>query len=243
MITLVTVVVSLIIATSVMLHFNGHLDLVNLIMALILPLALAIPVAGIFMVRHYQMIEANNALRQLAYTDSMLNCMNRRGFTASLDIALQYASPHRPCALLVIDADNFKQVNDNFGHDQGDLALGIIAGAIQSAIRAGDILGRLGGEEFGAFLPSSDDAQARIIAERIRQAVAAANFAPGGEPYALSVSIGGTLATEPTEFVSLYRAADQRLYAAKQRGRNRTHLDNVLEITSPTETTRTGTSA
>ncbi len=240
-ITLGTLVISAFIATGIMLVFTGNLEITGILLALILPLLLAVPVAGFFMTRHFQMLEDNRVLQRLAYTDSLLDCMNRRGFTASVDIALQYATPHRPCALLIIDIDNFKRVNDRFGHDQGDIALGIVADAIQSAIRAGDMLGRIGGEEFGAFLPGGDDAQARQIAERIRQAVAAAHFAPDGARHDLSVSIGGIVATEPSAFAMLYRAADQRLYAAKQDGRNRARLDHVKDDKRPLPPALTGT--
>lgn len=223
-VTLASAAVSVAAAITLMIVFIGEIDVFLTAIALILPLIVTPPIVLILTIRHQQLKLANDELRELAYKDSMLGCMNRRGFTAALDIALQYASPHRACALLIIDADNFKRVNDQFGHDQGDLALQVIADAIKSAIRASDILGRIGGEEFGAFLPGTDEESAREIAHRICMAVSTANFAPDGLQHALSVSVGGAIATEATQFATLYRAADQRLYAAKNSGRNRAHF-------------------
>lgn len=230
--TLVTTFVSLIVACAIMWVFNGFVDIPGVLTALILPIVLTPGIVISLSVRHQKLALANATLHQLAYNDSMLDCMNRRGFTSTLDIGLQYASPHRPCALLIIDVDNFKQVNDRFGHDRGDQALQSIAKAIKSAIRTADVLGRIGGEEFGAFLPGTDEAHARIIAERICEAVAATRFAPDGHPHSLSVSVGGAIATEVTQFSTLYRAADQRLYAAKQGGRNRASFERAVDMST-----------
>lgn len=220
-ITLCMVIVAAIAATASMLFVSGHIDPPLVATAIVLPAIIAPPFLVSLLAYQHRLRQSNAELQELAYRDAMLGCMNRRGFTASLDIALEYASPHRPCALLVIDADNFKQVNDRFGHDRGDSALQAIADAIKTAIRASDVLGRIGGEEFGVFLPGASETTAWALAERIRETVAATRFAPEGEAYQLSVSIGGAVATRPTPFSDLYRAADQRLYAAKQDGRNR----------------------
>lgn len=220
-VTLAAAVISVTVAAALMHFLNGSIDFTGMAVALTMAVTLAPPGIVVLSVRHRQLEITNTELRKLAYTDIMLNCMNRHGFTSSIDIGLQYASPHRPCALLVIDADNFKQINDQFGHDQGDKALRKMVDAIKSAIRAGDILGRIGGEEFGVFLPSTDDKHARAIAERICSTVAAIPFVPDGESHPLSVSVGGAVAVEPMHFSKLYRTADKHLYAAKQSGRNR----------------------
>jgi diguanylate cyclase (GGDEF)-like protein len=127
-------------------------------------------------------------------------------------------------ALLVIDADDFKQVNDRFGHDLGDHALRQIAAAILATVRRQDLVGRIGGEEFAVLLSGADYAIAARVAERIRRAVNAIVFAPGGTPCPLSVSIGGALFEAPAPFMALYRQADQRLYEAKHLGRDRVAL-------------------
>lgn len=123
--------------------------------------------------------------------------------------------------MLIIDADNFKSVNDHFGHDRGDEALIAIAKAIKDMLREPDLVGRLGGEEFGVFLPGASREQAELVAERIRQNVTAARFTPNGHTHPLSVSVGGAVFEKELPFAELFRLADQQLYAAKQSGRNR----------------------
>ena len=127
----------------------------------------------------------------------------------------------------MIDADNFKAINDLFGHDAGDEALTIIARSIRAVLRAGDLVGRMGGEEFGVYLPGSDQRGTEIIAERIRRSVNLAVFAPDGRQRPLSVSIGGAVFEGPASFSDLFRIADQRLYGAKQTGRNRSAVVHV----------------
>lgn len=216
--------ISMSVAICVLLSVYGTVGAPEVLTAAALPMVLTPPVVGFFLSRHYQLKLANEKLQELAFKDSLVGCMNRRGFTSSVDIALQYATPHRPCALLIVDADNFKQVNDKYGHDQGDEALLLIAQAIKSAIRSADLLGRIGGEEFGIFLPGASHEQANVIAERVCDAVAAVPFAPAGQRHGLSVSIGGAIATEPTSFADIFKNADRRLYVAKRSGRAKAEL-------------------
>ena len=127
----------------------------------------------------------------------------------------------------MIDADNFKAINDLFGHEAGDEALTIIARSIRAVLRAGDLVGRMGGEEFGVYLPGVDQRGAEAIAERIRRSVNLAVFAPDDRQRTLSVSIGGAVFEGPASFSALFRIADQRLYGAKQTGRNRVTVVHV----------------
>lgn len=187
----------------------------------LLSMIAAAPIIFFWVWRQHRLEHANGRLRRLAYNDVLLDCLNRRGFTVSAERALRTASIQRPCALLVIDVDNFKRVNDSYGHLEGDNALRIIANIIRSSVRTTDLFGRIGGEEFGVILTGTDADRARMIASRIREAVAAASFVPEGAAYPLSVSIGGTVADTPTSFVELFASADKHLFAAKKLGRNR----------------------
>jgi diguanylate cyclase (GGDEF)-like protein len=125
----------------------------------------------------------------------------------------------------MIDADNFKSINDLFGHDAGDEALTIIARSIRTILRAGDLVGRMGGEEFGVYLPDVDQRGAEAVAERIRRSVNLAVFAPDGQQRSLSVSIGGVacrlLRTVPhCRPAPLWRQADRpqpRYRSSRQR--------------------------
>ncbi len=128
----------------------------------------------------------------VASTDPLTSCLNRRAFTAMVDryldrIAAQEAG--HSGALLVINIDHFKTINDRFGHVCGDEALKAIAQAIRQALREFDIFGRIGGEEFSVFLPAVSPDRAGIVADRIRMEVLATELNLGEESCRLSVSV------------------------------------------------------
>jgi diguanylate cyclase (GGDEF)-like protein len=125
--------------------------------------------------------------------------------------------------MLAIDIDRFKSVNDRYGHAVGDEAIVSVANACQQGRRASDIVGRHGGEEFVMLLPETDLAQAMIVAERLRERVAAQILHVHKVQFRLTISIGIAQATVSMSAVdALLRAADEALYQAKGEGRNRT---------------------
>lgn len=196
----------------------------------LLPVVLAVPLLLFFTGKLRELAIAHHRLTIYASTDSLTNVMNRAAFSTLVEAYLteiRAAEARTAGALLIIDADNFKAVNDRFGHDRGDEALVTIAQSIKSMLRAPDLVGRLGGEEFGVFLPGAGRDQAESVAERIRQTVNTASFAPAGNAHPLSVSVGGAIFDRALPFADLFRVADQQLYAAKQRGRNRVSLAPV----------------
>jgi diguanylate cyclase len=165
---------------------------------------------------------SNIRLSRLARTDGLTACLNRNAFIARCtELMASQARRGRSGALLVIDADYFKRVNDRFGHDAGDEALSIIARTIRAVARPTDLVGRMGGEEFAVYLPDAEQRTVAMLAERIRRAVMLAHFAPDGRAYLLSVSIGSITHVDEADFATLFHEADQRLYAAKHAGRNR----------------------
>ncbi len=195
--------------------------------AIIVPFGLATPFFFYFSIKLRELASANRQLSLLAATDGLTNCLNRTAFTALVEARLEALVPqgdHVHGALLVIDADNFKQINDRFGHHNGDIALTLIARAIRSSVRAGDNVGRLGGEEFGVFLPVVDRYGAETVAERLRRAVEKLAFVADGHHHQLTVSVGGVVFDRRTGFEELFRLADERLYAAKNEGRNTVRL-------------------
>jgi two-component system cell cycle response regulator len=159
---------------------------------------------------------------ELALTDSLTGLYNQRYLIRHLR-GLLTASPEREVAVLMLDVDHFKQVNDEYGHDVGDRALRAIGETLRANTRVFDSLARYGGEEFVVVLPGSNPDEAVAAAERLRAAVEAMAFAPvPGRLYRLTISIGvacGGSGTETPE--ALLRDADVALYAAKRAGRNR----------------------
>jgi diguanylate cyclase (GGDEF)-like protein len=168
--------------------------------------------------------EANARLEALATTDMLTGLANHRALQFLLEQESERARRFgRPLSLLFFDGDRFKQVNDTYGHAIGDVVLRELGERARSVLRAGDTVGRFGGEEFLVLLPETDEHAAYIVAERLRGAVAATPLAArevqGG--IALTVSIG--LASYPTDGASggaVREQADQAMYWAKRLGRN-----------------------
>jgi diguanylate cyclase (GGDEF)-like protein len=165
-----------------------------------------------------------------AQSDALTGVLNRRSLLERLDGAcLRARARGLPIALLFIDLDHFKQINDNHGHPAGDACLKAIIGPIQAELRQSDIIGRYGGEEFVVILSSADAAAAQPIAERIRQRVAEISVPGFGAPIHLTCSIG--IATSDMLGVwgeHLIARADEAVYAAKRCGRN------CVQIAAPT---------
>lgn len=197
---------------------------------ILLPVVLAVPLLLFFTGKLRELAIAHRKLTVYASTDSLTQVMNRAAFSTLVEAYLKdvrSAESRAHGALLVIDADDFKSVNDRFGHDRGDEALVTIASSIKAMLRGPDLVGRLGGEEFGVFLPGATRDQAEIVAERIRRSVHDAPFEPEGAVHRLSVSVGGAVFDHELPFADLFRLADQQLYAAKQHGRNRVAIAPV----------------
>lgn len=160
---------------------------------------------------------SDRASRLLAFIsfDALTGILNRSFFVDRI------RAEDKDGALLIVDADRFKSINDSFGHYSGDIALVQIANAIDVSTPQPGFVGRLGGEEFGVFIPGADLRQARHIAEDVRKAVEALDFSVADTSVPLSVSIGVSLhsATNPVRVA--FTHADENLYAAKRGGRNR----------------------
>lgn len=203
---------------------------------LLLPTVLAVPMLLFFTSKLRDLAIAHHQLTVIAHSDSLTGVLNRGAFSARVDAhlrTLRGSGLAGDGALLIVDADNFKAINDSFGHDVGDQALRLIVETMRAALRAEDVVGRVGGEEFGIFLPGLGPAQSTAVAERVRQAVSDAKFAPHGTQHALTISVGGALFHQGLSFSDLFRVADQQLYAAKQNGRNRVSVSPVESLLTP----------
>ena len=171
-----------------------------------------------------ELVAAREELRIRASHDSLTGMLNRGCILETLHKELARAGRERqPLAVLIIDLDRFKLVNDTRGHLAGDAVLREATQRIRGAIRRYDSLGRYGGEEFLVVLPGCTGAAARQQAERIREAVASAPFSPGGEPFAVTCSIGLSARQSPSvhDADHLIKESDEALYRAKNLGRNR----------------------
>jgi two-component system cell cycle response regulator len=156
---------------------------------------------------------------ELAMIDSLTGVFNRR-YLDSYFKCNGAQAPRGPFALLMIDVDHFKDINDRFGHSGGDSALCQIARRLADNVRASDMVVRAGGEEFVVLMPRADNAAARTVAERLRMVVAEKPLVVQGNEIVATVSIGiaeGALAPTPA---ALLADADAALYAAKRSGRN-----------------------
>jgi diguanylate cyclase (GGDEF)-like protein len=172
---------------------------------------------------HAELTEAYARLAEKSRHDEMTGLLNRESFFGALKNTRRRNDAG---ALLVIDADNFKYINDTHGHQQGDVALLLISDAIRRAVREDDLVGRIGGEEFAAFLPGASDEDAMLVAERMRISVEELRFHPGeGKYLPLSISIGASRLRPHVTWSEMMREADLRLYEAKRRGRNRVVFD------------------
>ena len=164
----------------------------------------------------------------LAVTDELTGLYNRRYFDRHLAVMLHKAqNQDRDMALMILDIDHFKAVNDTYGHDVGDAVLREFAGRLRRNIRGVDLACRFGGEEFVVLMPDTDFRQAELVAERVRQSIAERAFeVNAGRPLSVTVSAGAALnesAADTPE--TLIKRADVALYRAKREGRNRVVFD------------------
>jgi diguanylate cyclase len=221
LVTIASTAISVAVSGLIIQMLGEGLNGPGLAAAIALPVLLGGPTILFHLVRLHQLRLANQKLQVLASTDWLTACLNRREFTHQVTGHLAEAPEG---AFLVIDADHFKVINDHYGHDRGDEALRLMANTIKASIRDGDLVGRIGGEEFGVFLKGANLETARVVAERIRKAIEKTSFAPDGAAHLLSVSVGGAFYEGPISFSDLFRIADQKLYGAKQHGRNRVEV-------------------
>ena len=167
--------------------------------------------------------------RTAAMVDPLTGIANRRSFMQdAAQLAKSHVANPRPTAVLLIDLDHFKSINDRFGHALGDRALELFALTARHSVRSSDLLGRLGGEEFAAILADTSLDKAIAVAERIRTSFAQAALEVDNRPVGGTVSIGVVHCQDAVLDVhELLAQADQALYCAKENGRNRVEMATV----------------
>lgn len=167
--------------------------------------------------------DLSQRLRSLAYRDALSGLYNHRYFYEQLSHEVERAQRYgHPLSVVMLDMDNFKLVNDSYGHVMGDQLLSLVGQIVDTHVRATDVAARYGGDEFAIILPDTDHQAALATAEKLRHAIRASGAltAPSGGGLLLSVSMGVATCPEDGRTVRhLLQAADRRLYKAKQRTR------------------------
>lgn len=161
-------------------------------------------------------------VEELSLTDPLTRLWNRRHFESQLELEVQRARRYRkPLTLLILDLDRFKNVNDRFGHPEGDRVLRVISQMVRDSFRKTDIVCRYGGEEIAVIAPETSFAEALSLAERTRERISQTVIPVTGEPFRITVSIGLATLKDGAEGGSeLMATADAALYRAKADGRN-----------------------
>ncbi len=171
-------------------------------------------------------------LRKLVYYDELTGVLNRRGFQEEAGKVFQAVSLGRtelerriqhqiPFSIVFLDIDDFKHINDRYGHAAGDRALREVAVMAQKHLRSGDLIGRWGGEEFVIALVGADRSIAKAVAEKLRSFISEVKFPLDGETVQLTASLGVVQYGSERSLLDLIGNADKAMYQAKQEGKNR----------------------
>lgn len=161
--------------------------------------------------------------RELSTLDKLTGALNRHGFDQVMHDLAQSLSPEEPVALLILDLDHFKNINDSRGHDVGDKALKHAADMLLANIRQSDTLARWGGEEFVVLCPKVNQTGAYVLAEKLRKMIAQAEI-PVDPPLKITTSVGVGCFRIHEDFEEVFKRVDNALYKAKHGGRNRTEV-------------------
>jgi len=222
-----------------LLNILGHLVLVAfgllpypLLPALVVATMLTPPVSFLVAVLAYSVVGlaiydlgvSRQRFETLSRTDMLSGLMNRRAFLDTFEQA------RGPVALILLDIDRFKSINDTLGHKAGDDVITRTAKCLTEAPGAGEVIARIGGEEFAVLLRGQQTERALQIAESIRQSVESMGLAVGGRPISVTVSAGVSEGVAERGFSELFSGADRALYLAKASGRNRiVHARQLVE--------------
>ncbi len=165
--------------------------------------------------------DAYKKIEEASRTDPLTKIYNRRAILATLQYEIKFFKRYqRPFAILFSDIDNFKNFNDQFGHDCGDFILVTVAGIMKDMLRETDHVGRWGGEEFIIVLPASDLERGRSVAEKIRETIAAGQHTFDNQSHSITMTFGVAVYDGNGDIDACINRADKAMYMGKQRGRN-----------------------
>jgi diguanylate cyclase len=211
-------VISCYVLTGLVMGYTSLWSLVHVILPFMVTASvMASVLLGLFVERELGQIEREQQWKTHALTDPLTGLPNRRAFERGMEAMRGSAAE---TALLIIDLDHFKVVNDTHGHAAGDHVLQQVSRVLRDHTRQYDLLSRLGGEELAVLLPDTDATRAWQVAERLRQAIAGLDMQWQGRALSITASIGVAIASGSTPGSALFVQADAALYAAKRSGRN-----------------------
>jgi diguanylate cyclase (GGDEF)-like protein len=209
------------------LDVSARAMIVGLVIATVVPVTIATPVAGVIVSLMHRLDAARREAQRLASTDLLTGALNRRRFIEVAERELARAQHDAASiSVLLLDVDDFKQVNDRAGHEVGDEVLRAVSSACSTALRPGDPMARWGGEEFVALLPGAGPGEAIGIALRVRDAIAGIAVPAPTSPLRVTASVGVASRYDSAERLdALISRADRAMYEAKRRGKNGAVVD------------------
>ena len=222
LLTLGSILISVIMTAAINLLASGEIGSTAILIAVVVPGVIAPLFGGLTLRLADRLDKTQERLRRLAITDDLTGVFNRRYFfeAAEREMARARRTAER-VSVVVLDMDDFKQINDTYGHKAGDAVLQRVAALCQANTRAMDTFARYGGEEFVFLLPRMDGAHALKFCERIQQALLHAQVQDGGAVIHFSASIGvSTYEPGVSDVDSLVTRADRAMYKAKAQGKN-----------------------
>ncbi|MDA8083747.1 MAG: diguanylate cyclase [Nitrospiraceae bacterium] len=181
--------------------------------------------------KNRQLEELLDKVNYMAITDALTGLYNRRKFHDTLAGEFERARRYKtPFSLVMIDIDHFKRINDDHGHNAGDVVLKQVSALLLKSVREIDTASRFGGEEFMVILPSTDSSSAKVVAERMRDMIASFPFQDINRPITVSIGIAGMPDERLRNEDLMIRCADIALYRAKQSGRNRVEVASGADL-------------
>jgi two-component system, NtrC family, C4-dicarboxylate transport sensor histidine kinase DctB len=220
--TLVAILISLTMTATINLLISGEVGTTGLLIAIIIPAVISPAFSYITLRLLVQLDQAEEQLRILAITDDLTGAFNRRYFfeVAEAQFA-RFLATGAPFGVALLDIDNFKKINDQYGHLAGDTALRVMSELCRSQCREGDTFARFGGEEFILLLRGADAVECYAAAERLRAALEETPILSEQQPIRLTVSVGVATAGGQVRTLSdLLNDADKAMYRAKRAGGN-----------------------
>jgi len=237
LISLVSLVISVLVTVVVMdsLELDETAWNIGLKVSVIIPLIVA-PICGYFgFGLLFRLDKAEKQMRRLACLDELTGISNRRFFYENANTELLQAARYKyPVTILLVDADHFKRVNDEHGHQAGDDVLKSLGNILSETVRESDLVGRYGGEEFVCLMTHTTASESRPVAQRLLQQLRSGPFVTrvGDIHMTLSIGIADTIDVGSYDIDTLIASADQALYRAKAQGRDRMVFHTLEEASS-----------